>query len=343
MAPIPASTHGSSAVAGLFDNAPTYEVGESFTYTLDQDYDRSVFHNEQLTVTITHTFAPFTCSPVMRVRYDTRQGLKSAILKTYDRRAGTVSRKHPRNNKTVLQLRPKDDMAFARLVQKGKMQKLCKRFEAYHIPRRRSGLMEAYFQWRRAHEFRSEVLAYKRMSHLQGRLVPRFLASMFWHPDGPRGSQLGMGAILIEEVENASTLHQFLKQPRSIISRDLRTKIKRECDNVQQEIAQAGVVDPDRHSGNALIVMHDLASEDFRIVQIDFGFATSWTSARNAGDEDDSDALPAEEDSEMQEGSRTRKRPRVTEASGASAPDQEYGDGPRKIKKIKLNLPAHLQ
>ncbi|KAJ4388074.1 hypothetical protein N0V93_008679 [Gnomoniopsis smithogilvyi] len=271
-----------------FDSAPTYNTGDTFNWILEDGYDTSVFPNPELNVRIEHVFGPFTCSPVMRVSYDTKNGPRTAILKTYDRRHGTISRLRPRGT-DLIEYDPSSDEELIRIVHEGKAEQLMRDFtdENFGGGKRRPLVLsgatnnELFFQVLRLEEFEHEVAAYEVMSHLQGDCIPRFLAELTWRPNCANGELLKIGAILIEEVENAVTVADFLEEhsPQNRhsertkpITDSLLNKIIDEKGRIERLMEDCGVRDPDRHLGNALIVINDLEKEDFRLVHIDFGF-----------------------------------------------------------------------
>lgn len=271
-------------ISRSFDFAPTYNKGDSFKWTLEDGYDTSLFSNSTLNVHIDHVFAPFTCSPVMRVTFDTNAGPKTAILKTYDRREGKFTRIRPGDYKYIGH-NLESDADLVQLVHEGRAGQLLTDFydPGFGGAKRRPIILsdtthrELYFQWLSLGCFEDEVKAYKKMSHLQGDCIPRFIAAMTWRPTCANAKHLTIGAILIEEIENATTLVDFFEQQsskqNSFDQSSLHEKIDDECGRIVDLIKEAGVRDQDRHDENTLIVMHDLERQDFRLIAIDFGLS----------------------------------------------------------------------
>lgn len=318
----------------VLDDAPTYEVGDSFMYILNNDYDRTVFYDHQLEVVVLHTFTPFSCSPVMRVLYRTKFGNRTAILKTYDRRAGWASRRIPSRRAQLVPHHPDLDDAYASLVASGAAPQLWTRFdEEDYRPRKPASTVECYFQWLREHEFHSEVRAYQQMRHLQGQFVPQLLATMSWRPECPNSEYLMIRAILVEEVPNAMTVRDLFTNPNIYISNPLRDAISNHCLYVEGLVRGAGVIDPDRHKGNALVVMHDWAQGFFSIVLIDFGFSKIGFHDEEGEEEDDENDEDGDEDvDEDGDGDEDKDEDHVPESHNRAANPNG------QITKIKLNF-----
>lgn len=215
----------------------------------------------------------------MRVQFQTRNGPKTAILKTYDRRMGHFSRILP-----CMAFPECYDHTFdadvVSFVHEGKAKQLFQSFnrrdyDEVRLPRTYKAQIthkELYFQSQRLIEFESEMQAYQRMAHLQGQSVPHFIGSLSWRPTCANAEDLKICAILIEEIQGASTLKQFFKG--NPVNHNLWFEIKQEERRLHETLRDLGISDMDRHEGNTLIVPTDLNTGDFRILQIDFAYAT---------------------------------------------------------------------
>lgn len=267
-----------SVASTAFNNAPVYYQGATFEWKLDDGYNPSIFAESKVQVTILDILS-CTASPVMRVRFQTRIGPKTAILKTYDRRMGHFSRILP------CMVSPErydytSDADVVSFVHEGEAKRLFqsfKRREYDEVPKPRArkaqiAHKELYFQSQRLIEFECETQAYQRMAHLQGQSVPYFIGSLKWLPTCANAEDLKICAILIEEIQDASTLKQFFKD--YTVNHNLWYEIKQEERRLHETLRELGIQDMDRHEGNTLIVPTDLDMGDFRILQIDFAYAT---------------------------------------------------------------------
>lgn len=261
-----------------FDYAPNYSQGSTFEWTLEDGYNPAVFPEPTVHVTILDTLS-CTASPVMRVGFQTRTGPRTAILKTYDRRMGHFSRILP-CMASPERYDTGSDADVVSFVHEGKARKLFQSFsrsnyDEVRLPRTYKAQVahkELYFQLQRLVEFESETQAYQRMAHLQGRSVPHFIGSLSWRPTCANAEDLKICAILIEEIQGASTLKQFFKD--NPVNRNLWFEIKQEERRLHETLRDLGISDQDRHEGNTLIVPTDLYTGDFRLLQIDFAYAT---------------------------------------------------------------------
>lgn len=261
-----------------FDSAPVYIPGTTFEWTLEDGYNRAIFAGPTVQMTILEMFS-CTSSPVMRVRFQTTKGPRIAILKTYDRRMGNWSRIVPNE----MSPRPYDrasDADVVSFVHEGKAKRLFESFkqrdwDGVRVPtgtRARIAHEELYFQSQRLIECQSETEAYRRMAHLQGQSVPYFIGSMYWRPTCANAEDLKIGAILIEEIKEASTLKDFFKENH--VGHNLYWEIKQHERRLHRMLRDLGIHDLDRHEGNTLIVPINLEVGEYRLLQIDFGFST---------------------------------------------------------------------
>lgn len=75
-----------TALKGLH-RLPVYEKGNVLSFKLNpNEFDHELFDGPRLDAKILGFFGPFTMSPVVKVRVQTKKGLLHAVLKTYDRR-----------------------------------------------------------------------------------------------------------------------------------------------------------------------------------------------------------------------------------------------------------------
>ncbi|KAJ4417864.1 hypothetical protein N0V82_005921 [Gnomoniopsis sp. IMI 355080] len=215
----------------------------------------------------------------MRVSFDTRHGTRTGILKTYDRREGSVSRVLPGSDEHVDYDSSYEGDLMALVSEGEHVPVFDEVIYGYRDPARMDlstpARQECFFQALRLEEFSNETMAYEALRHLQGDCVPGFYTSMTWTPDCKNGQALMIGAVLIEEIEGAKTLQDFWDDigDENYEESLLFGYISREEKRVQASVEDAGVFDGDRHAGNTLIVLDNLQQGYIKLIQIDFGFA----------------------------------------------------------------------
>lgn len=261
-----------------FNSAPNYIPGTTFKWTLEEGYNRTIFSGPTVQLTILELIS-CTSSPVMRVRFQTARGPRTAILKTYDRRMGNWSRMVG-NEMTPRPYESASDPDVVKFVHEGKAKDLFQQFkqqdwDGVRVPtstRARITHEELYFQSQRLKEWENETEAYRRMAHVQGQDVPFFMGTMHWRPTCANAEDLKIGAILIEEIRDATTLKEYLQDHH--IGENLWSEIKQHERRLHRELRDVGIQDMDRHEGNTLIVPINMEVGEYRLLQIDFGFAT---------------------------------------------------------------------
>ncbi|KAK4450847.1 Serine/threonine-protein kinase [Podospora aff. communis PSN243] len=242
---------------------------------------------QQLTVHIIEPISPPTMSIVLKVRFhDTTKGCERiAVLKLFDRRFSPEvrRRRNPLYDEDA-------QAAWCEYVQAGKAEALfadtdpsseedpetgakTKRVRTPAELRMKKGKREGIIQWDCRDVLISETRAYSKLSHLQGRYIPRLLAEV--HPTIPTPPELpksasyrhdyfDIGGVLLEYIDGFNLSE--LGVTETSIPKEKWHPIIQQAVDAARYINDAGVVKMDCQPRNVVV-----ERETLRPFHIDFG------------------------------------------------------------------------
>ncbi|RYP08293.1 hypothetical protein DL765_008835 [Monosporascus sp. GIB2] len=279
-------------------SAASGTVTTPFPYVVGHKMSLESTHGEVISVTVTNVY-PLTASPVMEVRIRTEKGFRKAILKLYDRRFGkkrnSWSETHEKNPHTKqiedarqnYVRRGSADMLFDHLKRideeegAGMFQFFYKREEKSELEK--VAETEGLICYGNQVDHDNEVQAYSGLKALQGRCIPRFLASVTLDmpsipPDLPP-IYFEVRGILLQKICGFNLSELLFKLPNNLLAWE---EIIQNTVNAVKEINRAGVIhvtlDPDD------VVVARLDEHTFQPFIIDFtNVALRWLFEGPAG------------------------------------------------------------
>ncbi|RYP81140.1 hypothetical protein DL769_002149 [Monosporascus sp. CRB-8-3] len=265
-------------------------VTTPFPYVVGRKMSLKSTDGDDISVTVTNVY-PVTTSPVMEVRIRTEKGFQKAILKLFDRRFGdlrklsTYAPEYPHTQQI--------EAAWQDYVRRGSAEVLFDYFRRrdeeegpgmYELPDsdeeepewEKPGKREGVICYKNQMYHANEVQAYRELQALQGRCIPRFMASVTLNmpsvpPDLPP-TYFEVRGVLLQKVYGFELTDLLSKLPDNPLAWE---EIIQNSVDAAKEINRAGVIHMDCSPRNVLVARLD--EHTFQPFIIDFALsAFKW-------------------------------------------------------------------